>query len=103
MRLLERLVDMGDVADAKGDRVGIERAIAKGQVFGILLRPDQALISLLLRALDPDGQHFGIDVRHSHLRAMAVHTERDVARSAGHVENLLTGLRLHAADELVLP
>ena len=43
MRLAQRLVDVGDVAQAEGDRVAVERAVGKRQGLGIARRPGEAL------------------------------------------------------------
>ena len=103
MRLAERRRDIGDVADAESDRIGVEEAIGEGQRLGVGLGPDEAVDAAFLRALHAHFEHRRIDVRHRHARAVALEAEGDVAGAAGHVEDLLARARLHATDEAVLP
>jgi len=39
----QRLVDIGDVAQAEGDRVAVERTVGKRQILGIAGRPGEPL------------------------------------------------------------
>ena len=103
MRFLQRAIDMGDVADAERDRIGIKDAAGKAQFLGILARPDEAVDPALHRAFDADIEHVLVDVGHGHAGAVLGHAEGDVARAARHVEDRLARLRLHPLDETALP
>ena len=103
MRLTQRLGLVRHVADAEGDRIGVERAVVIAQGFGVLRLPAEALDAALLRPLHADGEHVLIDVTHHDLRAPGGHAEGDVAGATGHVEDRFARARLHPADELVLP
>ena len=57
----------------------------------------------LHRPLDADVEHLLVDVGDRDLGAALGQAEGDVAGAAGHVEDRLARLRLHPADEVVLP
>ena len=69
MCLAQRLGNVGDVADAKGNCVGIKMRIGKAERFSILRGPDQAVDPALHRALHTDVQHVFINVGYGDLRA----------------------------------
>ena len=94
---------MRHVTDAESDRVGVESTVGVGQLLGILPRPDQRIEAALHCPLEADVEHFLIDVGNGHLGAAFGEAKSDVAGAAGHVENRLALLGLHAADEAVLP
>ncbi len=59
----ERLFDPGHVADAEGDRVGVESPVAEGQVLRIGLDERHAVFEpASLGAFGADAQHVGVDV-----------------------------------------
>ena len=63
MRLAQRLVDVGDVAQAEGDRVGVERAVGERQGLGIARRPGEARQQPAIDgAVAADRQHRRVDV-----------------------------------------
>ena len=59
------LVDVGDVADAEGDRIGIEEPVGEAQFLGVLARPDKTVEALVHRAFDAHVEHVLVDVRDS--------------------------------------
>src|SRR3546814_907828 len=67
IRFAQRDVDMGDIADAKGNRIGIDRAVGQGQRLGIHACPVEpgqpALVDGAVAAL---LQHGGIDIGDQH-------------------------------------
>ena len=98
---------MGDIADAEGDRIGIEAAVRQAQRLGVLARPHQAPRILgdaaPDRPLDADIEHVLVDVSHRHFGACFGQAEGDIAGTARHVEDRLARLRLDPAHEAVLP
>ncbi len=103
VRLTQRRGNVSHVPDAKSDGVGVEAAIRIGQLFGIGLGPDQAVDAAFRRTIDADSEHFGIDVRNGDRGAGSGHAKGDVARAAGHIEDVFALTRFDARDELVLP
>ena len=103
MRFLQGCRNIGDVADAKGNGVGIKAKAWKTQGFRILLAPDEAGQALFGRPLHAHFQHGGVDIGHRYIGARLFHPERDVPGAAGHVENVLAGARVYPADEIILP
>ena len=97
----ERAIDVRHVADAEGDRVGVERVVGKGQRLGVALREgDAALEMRRAHAAAPDADHLRADVaQHGGGigAAGARVADRDVARAAGDVERAGTAAR-RAAD-----
>src|SRR3546814_20224320 len=61
MRFLQGRGDVGDVADAEGDRIGVEELVGKGQLLGILPGPDEAGDAALGRALHAHAQPVGVE------------------------------------------
>ena len=72
VRLAQRGAAVRDVADAKGDSVGIERGVSKRQRFGVALHPLHRLgpQPARLRLAPPLRQHGGVDVADGHLRQL---------------------------------
>ena len=103
MRLTQCLGNVGDVADAKGDRIRIKMCIGKGQRLSILCGPDEAIDAALHRAFHAHIQHVFVNVRYGYLRTGFFHAEGNVARAPCHVENILPCARLYAADKAVFP
>ncbi len=65
--LRERLLDPGDVADAEGDRVGVESAVAEGQVLGVGLDERHTVFEAAsFGPFGPNAQHVGVDVGDRH-------------------------------------
>ena len=82
---------MRHVADAEGDRVGVEAAVCEGQRFGIALDAMRcARLGRLRRCGAADVEHLGADVADGPLPrpAIARVADRDVAGAAGDVEQL---------------
>ena len=86
----ERLLDPGHVADAEGDRIGVECAVAEGQVLGVGLDERHAVLEpASLGAFGADAQHVGVDVGDGHAGLAAPRprdAEGDVAGAAGDIE-----------------
>src|SRR5439155_657678 len=83
MRLGKRAVDMGDVADAEGDRIGVEAVIREAELFRIRLDPGEAVEAALLRPLAPHLEHLRVDVGDGYPGAALGEAEGDVAGAAG--------------------
>src|SRR5262249_33267217 len=92
--LRESLVDVRNVANSKGDRVGIERLVGKGQAFGVA----DGIVSAvrkpgLDKALPPGCNHFGVDIA-QHTRAARParlkQAQADVAGAGGDIDELET-------------
>src|SRR6185312_760674 len=63
IRLAERPVDVGDVAQSESDRIGVERAVGKRQLLGIAGRPGEAAQQAAIDgAVTAYAQHGGVDV-----------------------------------------
>src|SRR5829696_9552636 len=103
MRFLQRCRNVGDVPDAEDNRVSVEGGVAEAQHLGVFDLPTKAGDLPRLGALPPDLQHVRVDVGYGDLRAATREPKRDVARAARHVEDMLSGARLHSGDEAVLP
>ena len=69
MRLTQGLRNVRDVADAKGNCVGIKMRVGEGQRLCILRRPDEAVDTALHGAFHADIQHVFVNVGNSDLRA----------------------------------
>ena len=105
----ERLFDPRHVADAEGDRVGVETRIGERQRLGVGFDETHPIgQGALAGALDADPQHVGVDVGDRHRSQGAAgpgDAEGDIARAAGDIE---MGERAHArgvdlGGENVLP
>ena len=78
---------MGDVADAEGDRIGVEAPVLEGQRLGIALHEGQAIPRARPRL--SRRQHLGADVAEDGARARPCRIQEakgDVAGAARHVE-----------------
>src|SRR5216684_1265742 len=110
MRLTQRLVDIGDVAQAEGDGVAIERTVGKRQVLGIARRPGEPFQQPAIGGtVAADRQHRGVDVADRYIGPIATplhlapqDAEGDVARAARHVEELFAGPRMQDINQSVL-
>src|SRR3984957_20834730 len=61
--LAQRLVDARHIADAEGDRIGVEMIARQRQILGIALNEGDSRPGFALgRALAADPQHIAIDV-----------------------------------------
>lgn len=124
-RFAERRGFVGEVADAKGDRVEIQApALNHVQILGVGL--DKVQPRRVVRvtrgeaALAALGEHLGVDVGDGDARQVVAvdgggvveHAEGDVACAARHVEDVPAGLgrggggaaaRVQGADEVVFP
>ena len=105
----QRLLDARHVADAEGDRIGVESPVGKRQRLRVGFdEPHLVVEPALLRALNADAQHVGVDVGNGDARlrpACPRHPEGDVARAAGDVE-MGEGARnrgMRLGDKNVLP
>ena len=103
MRLTQCLGNVGDVADAKGDRIRIKMCIGKGQRLSILCGPDEAVDAALHRAFHAHIQHVFVNVRNGYLRTGFFHAEGNVACATCHVENILPCARFYPTDKAVFP
>ena len=90
VHLLQRHVDARHVADAERDRHRVEAPVRKRQRLGIGVDERHDIVERLReRALAPDAEHVGIDVRDGRARAVPARrdgAERDVAGAARDVE-----------------
>ena len=107
-RLRQRRRDPGHVADAEGDRVGVEGAVREGQRLRVALDPVDAALVASGGPLAPDGQHRPVDVENGDagLRPAGVqHAKGHVPGAAGDVESVEGpgSRRVQAGDEGVLP
>ena len=103
MRLAQGLFDMRHVPDTERDSVGIEDAIGKAQLFGILAAPHQTVDPAFHGTFKADIEHILVDVRHRDAGATVRHAESDVASPPSHVEYRFAMLRLHTSNEAVFP
>ena len=105
--IAQRLVDVGDVPQAEGDRIGVEGAIGERQMLRIAGRPGKALQQPAVDgAVAPDLEHRGIDVAYGDVGPFALavqQAEGDVAGAARHIQELLARPRVHHVDHGVLP
>ena len=105
----KRRVDTRHIADAEGNRIGVELAVREGQKLGIALDEGKLVApSPFGRAVAADLQHVGIDVENRHLRRSAARSgnaEGDIACPPGDVD-VPEGPRLRGVehvDEPILP
>ena len=105
MRLGDRRLAVGDVAqpEGNGDPVGAGRG--KGQGFGIADAPaDPPAEAVEFLALATGGQHRLVDVGDHRLAATgAQEAKADIAGAAGEIDQCLVGLRCHPVDHRRLP
>src|SRR5690349_5735240 len=103
----QRLVLVGDVAQAEGHGHGIEGVVREGQALGVELGPAQAADQAAVgQPVAPDAEHGGVDVAHHHLALVAdyrLEQRGDVAGAAGQIQHAVAAA--HAADrhEMALP
>ena len=108
-RLRQRLVNARHVADAKCDRVAVERVVGERQVLGVGSDEfEPRALAPALRPLLADPQHVGVDVGYRHPRRRAAgarHPKRDVAGAAGDVQMSIRAMarRGDLGDQHVLP
>lgn len=100
-------IDAGDVAEAEGNAHLVELIIGEGQSGGIAGRPGKSVEQAEVNhAVAPTIQHGRIIIANSY-RAFAVtapmQAERNIARAAREVENVITSAWCHHGDELVFP
>ena len=88
--LAQRLLDARHIADAEGDRIGVELRVGKRQRLRVGRDEIDAIVKPALPgALGADPQHLCVDVSDRDLRlgpACPRDAEGDVAGAAGHVE-----------------
>ena len=80
----------------------MDERLPERQRFGVLDLPSEVQFAGL-GALLSGFEHVGINVGDCHASAATRHPEGDVASAPRHVEDLLSGARLHAIDEAILP
>ena len=108
-RLGERALDVGDVAQAEGDRVEVDAAVGKGQRLGIAAQPlDPREDAVVDRAGAADLEHLLIDVADDDVAALLwieplQRAAGDVAGAAGDIDQQLARPRREPGDHLVLP
>ena len=108
-RFRQRLFDMGHIADAEGDGIGVEMAVGERQAFGIAAHPFDGRFVFFFGAAHALAQHLGIDVANRHgcfaaTRARQVHDAKgDVAGAARHVQHLPAGLGVQPFHHRILP
>src|SRR6266852_4246435 len=106
-RLGEGGIDMGDVAQAEGDGIGVDAGIGDRQPLGVAAQPvDAVQYAAIDGAVAADVQHGLGDVADddpARTAAALDDAEGDVAGAAGDVEDGLAGARVEAIDEIALP
>ena len=89
-RFGERAVDARHVANAEGDRIGVESIVGKRQILGVGLHEFKPCGQVLLfRPRAADLKHVGVDVEHRDFGLRAARprdAEGDVAGAARDVE-----------------
>src|SRR5271169_3719447 len=112
LRLGERGLDAGHIAQPKRDRIEIEAALGEGQPLGVGAQPlDAVEYTPVERAGASDLEHalVGIADDRAPLGDCALwsevlqHTQCDITCATGHVNQLLTGLRLQPRNHFGLP
>ncbi len=105
-RLAERSGGPRDVPDAEADRVDVEARIREGQRHRVPHYPvETARAAFGLGTLAAGGQHGLGQIEHGGVAAPGAfqEAERDVARAAGDIEQLLPGPRCQPIHHGVLP
>src|SRR6185437_1243068 len=106
-RLGEGGVDVGDVAQAEGDRVGIDAGAGDRQLLGIAAQKFDAVQHAAVDgAVAADLDHAPGDVADDDLAGAAgplADAEGDVAGAAGDIEHRLAAARRETIDEFELP
>ena len=105
----ERLVEMGDVADAEGDRIGVLARSLRRAAIRRRRRARRWSRSFASGAAPALAQHVLVEVADRDRRGAAFgaqalsDAEGDVAGAAGDIEDRPAGLRVQPVDERVLP
>src|SRR5690348_5335495 len=103
----QRLILVGDVAQAKGHGHRVEGVVGEGQPFGVELGPaqagDQAAVGEPVAA---DVEHGCVDVADYHLARLAhyrMEQRGDVAGAAGQVQHAVAAAHAAGRHEMALP